>query len=191
VAQSPEVYALTSYGGNGGTRPYFPAEATLDGIFHTTGAASEPKPNQQVVKIRDITDGTSHTLLFGERNHDDPNFELFVEKGWVQTLKSWGWWAPSGGRRAIGHVTLGTTKPINYQTPITPVTSGEADPPATNGATFAHYTNLRVCTYGSNHPGGANVAFADGSVGFLGESLPLDVLQNMGTRAGGEVAAQP
>ena len=36
------TYALTSYGGNGGTRSYFPSKSTTDGIFHTTGPASEP-----------------------------------------------------------------------------------------------------------------------------------------------------
>ena len=43
------TYALTSYGGNGGTRSYFPSSATADGVFHTTGPASEPSPNQAAV----------------------------------------------------------------------------------------------------------------------------------------------
>ena len=74
---------LTSYGGNGGTRSYFPASATADGIFHTTGSAAEPNPTQRAIRLRDITDGTSKTLLLGERNHDDPNFETFAALNWA------------------------------------------------------------------------------------------------------------
>ena len=40
------IYALGSYGGSGGTRSYFPASATADGLFHTTGLASEPQVNE-------------------------------------------------------------------------------------------------------------------------------------------------
>jgi prepilin-type N-terminal cleavage/methylation domain-containing protein/prepilin-type processing-associated H-X9-DG protein len=192
TAQSGEFYALTSYGGNGGTRCYFPTSATLDGLFHTTGSASEPVPDQRVVRMRDITDGTSKTLLFGERNHDDANFELFAAKGWTQSLKTWGWWGPSGGRRAIGHVALGTAVPLNYKIPFTPDTAMQANPPVNGGTDFVNnYADQRVGAYGSNHPGGVNLAFADGSVDFLSDSLPLEILQSMGTRAGGEAVGMP
>ena len=41
----------------------------------------------------------------------------------------------------------------------------------------------------SFHPGGANVVFADGSVRFLNESIPIKVLAALVTRAGGEVVS--
>jgi prepilin-type processing-associated H-X9-DG protein len=42
---------------------------------------------------------------------------------------------------------------------------------------------------GSSHPGGFNVAFADGSVRFIKMSISLDVFKALITRAGGEVIA--
>lgn len=41
----------------------------------------------------------------------------------------------------------------------------------------------------SFHPGGANVLFADGHVGFVRESVQLSTLAAMATRAAGEVLA--
>ena len=64
VERNGVYYALSSYGGNGGRFSYFPDQATVDGLFHTTGAASEPEAGQSPVKIAQVTDGTAHTLLF-------------------------------------------------------------------------------------------------------------------------------
>lgn len=182
--QSSQYYALTSYGGNGGTRSYFPTAATIDGIFHTTGPGSEPHVAQTTVQIKDIGDGTSHTLLVGERSHDDPNYELFAQLGWTQSLKSWGWWGPSGGRKAIGHVTMSAAVPINYRIPFTPNSSTEFDPPVSDGVSFAYYGDQRICAFGSNHPGGANFILADGSGQFMSEATAIEVLRGLATRAG-------
>src|SRR5262249_20770039 len=39
----------------------------------------------------------------------------------------------------------------------------------------------------SYHPGGVNVAFADGSVRFVGDAIGLETWKKIGTRSGGEV----
>ena len=93
------VYALTSYGGNGGSRSYFPSESTADGVFHTTGDISEPSTFQRSIRPNDITDGLSKTLLFGERSHSDPNYKTFNQQGWGDVLEQWGWWAPRRAAR--------------------------------------------------------------------------------------------
>lgn len=185
------VYGIASYGGNGGARSYFMDFATADGVFHTTGEGSEPQPFQRPVGLAEITDGASHTILMGERSHYDPNFESFGAAGWVDRLSSWGWWAPSGARKAIGHVTMSGHAPINYALPFDFSRRAGAHPRADNPSAFQHYFDLRVCAWGSNHPGGANLAFADGSVRFVSDRLSLDALRALSTRAGQEPALAP
>ena len=47
--------------------------------------------------------------------------------------------------------------------------------------------NLGQWAFRSLHPGGANFAFADGSVKFIKETLNRNIYRALGTRAGGEV----
>ena len=52
-------------------------------------------------------------------------------------------------------------------------------PNAANGMNFANAS--------SNHAGGANVMFGDGSVKFIKDSINMNVWWGLGTRNGGEV----
>jgi len=177
-------YGMTSYGGNGGTRSFHPDFATCDGMFHTTGPASLPNPDQKPVTFSMVTDGTSNTVLFGERSHHDPNLETFVPVYWAESLKHLGRWAAIGGRRRIGDVTMSAFAPINYQIPFDYEHRHQAEPPPASSSDFEIYEDRRQCAFGSDHPGGANFALADGSVRFLEESLPQGVLQAWCTRSG-------
>jgi prepilin-type N-terminal cleavage/methylation domain-containing protein/prepilin-type processing-associated H-X9-DG protein len=49
--------------------------------------------------------------------------------------------------------------------------------------------NLRNNGFSSYHSGGANFLLADGSVRFVSQNTPYDLLQRLVTRAGGEVAS--
>lgn len=170
----PEYYGLTSYGGNGGSRAYAdlifgagPPHPTTtlpnDGIFFINSG----------VRLADVLDGTSHTLLFGERSHFDPDFDALAPGVPTDTIVSKGWWATSGNPYyGIGDVTLGALVPINYRHPL--------------GVPLNHaLIENRVNAFGSLHPTGANFAMADGSVSFLSENYSLLMLQRAARRADG------
>jgi prepilin-type N-terminal cleavage/methylation domain-containing protein/prepilin-type processing-associated H-X9-DG protein len=163
-------YGMSSYGGNAGKRsvkagnPPDYTGMTRDGIFFIDSS----------LRFADISDGTSNTFLFGERYHRDPQYDLQHNLFWPGTssMAQWGRWGYVANAGVMGNVTLSTPAPINYQ--MLP------------GGDFFAVEN-RVCAFGSGHPGGANFAFADGSVRFLSDSTPLPTLQALSTRAGGEV----
>ena len=192
IQMPPRHIKVTSYGGNGGTRSYHPDSGFLktDGIFFMAGPDSQPEPNQQPVRMADIVDGTSNTLFFGERSRWDPNYDTFAAQGWDWDFRFYGNWC-GASRLVLSHVTLSSYSPINYRLPFDYAQRASANPPANSAADFKYYIDLRVCAYGSNHPGGANLALADGSVRFFSETIPLMTLRALSTRNGGEAGTVP
>jgi prepilin-type processing-associated H-X9-DG protein len=190
---SGKWYGVTSYGGNGGTRSFHPDCGALmaDGVFFTTGPNSYPQTNQRAVRLADILDGASRTLLLGERSHVDANYDTFAVQGWEQTMGEYGYWTGSGGHLALGDVTLSSYATINYRVPMTYAKRATASPPATSATAFRYYADMRLCAFGSNHPGGANFALADGSIVFLSDSTDLATLRALSTRSGGKPVAVP
>jgi prepilin-type N-terminal cleavage/methylation domain-containing protein/prepilin-type processing-associated H-X9-DG protein len=159
-------YGMSSYGGNAGRRSVQSARMTRDGVFFI----------DSTVCLADIIDGTSSTFLFGERYHRDPEYDLQQPVVWpdASPLAGIGKWGYVADMRANANVTLSTPVPINYQVP--------------SGGDFFAVVD-RLCAFGSGHTGGANFAFADGSVRFLRDSTPLLTLQALSTRAGNEVVS--
>lgn len=169
---SSGYYGMSSYGGNAGKRSVHPGTPpaflgiSRDGVFFLDSR----------VCLKDITDGSSKTLLFGERFHLDPEFDrrnpdLRPGTESIGGIGRWGYVANVG---AMAHVTLHTAVKINYQTPP-----------------GADQLFDRVCAIGSGHPRGANFAFADGSARFVVEDLPLEILQALSTRSGEDVVEMP
>jgi prepilin-type N-terminal cleavage/methylation domain-containing protein/prepilin-type processing-associated H-X9-DG protein len=186
-------YGITSYGGNGGARSYDPQFATNDGVFFVLGPGSQTAPSGSPVRIADITDGMSNTVLFGERSHVDPNNDTFATNlvppsgQFANPMGDIGWWANSGGRLAAGDVTLSAYAPINYKVPAPYEQRASMVPPVTDFSSYTYYYDRRVCAFGSLHAGGANFAMGDGSVRFIAESLPLVTLQVLCVRNDGLV----
>ncbi len=192
VVMPPRHIKVTSYCGNGGTRSYHPDSGFLktDGIFFMAGPDSQPVPNQQPVRFADVKDGTSNTLFFGERSRWDPNYNTFAAEGWDWEFRFYGNWC-GASRLVLAHNTLSGYSPINYRLPFSYDNRATANPPANTATDFKYYIDLRLCAYGSKHPGGANISLVDGSVRFFSETIPLAALRALSTRAGGETEAVP
>jgi len=188
LAQNPYTkpngtrYAVTSYGGNGGTQSHPPAATSGDGLFMGTGPAITTPPAIQhgLIRIRDVIDGTSSTVMLGERNHTDRVYDAYFASGaTTNPMGGWGFWAPSGGQLGLTDVTMSSFGPINYEMP-------------TGLGTVANSPeeNYRLCSFGSQHVGGAQFALADGSVRFISEDVSISVFRYLTTRAGGEVVGE-
>jgi prepilin-type N-terminal cleavage/methylation domain-containing protein/prepilin-type processing-associated H-X9-DG protein len=155
------VVAFTEYLGVNGTR----AQAR-DGILF----------NASRVRIAEITDGTSNTLMVGER---PPSADF-----------NFGWWFGSDGRDDLGTAesTLGAREvnffnnvlrrpPYNCQVEKLGLQSGDIN----DNCDQAHFWSL--------HPGGANFLLADGSARFVTYSID-SIFPALCTRNGGEPVSE-
>jgi prepilin-type N-terminal cleavage/methylation domain-containing protein/prepilin-type processing-associated H-X9-DG protein len=132
------------------------------------GAIIHPKFGATTLSKIANADGTSKTLMIGELNFGLKNYYWSTGKP-PNTVK--------GGetRWAVGYpgVTWGSAAGrLNSDTLQT----------LEYGFFYAEYEAFR-----SDHPGGVNFAFADGSVRFIADDINQATLQALATRAGGEV----
>jgi prepilin-type N-terminal cleavage/methylation domain-containing protein len=154
-------FGMTSYGGSGGVQSYHPDRSTRDGVFFMNSH----------IRMADILDGTTNTLLFGERYHRDVDYDL--NAGTFTKMGGWGYWCPSAGAPGMGDVTLGTMVPINYLHPA-------------GVAVSTTHEDRRITAMGSGHPGGCNVALADASTRFVGADVDDATWRALSTRQSGE-----
>jgi prepilin-type N-terminal cleavage/methylation domain-containing protein/prepilin-type processing-associated H-X9-DG protein len=155
-------FGANTYGGNPGIYGFFTTSMDETGVFYINSK----------VKIQSISDGTSNTFMFGERNRVDPTYDRIYGGTGFGGRSGWAWTNTLPGFDYL----FGAAEPINWVMP----------PTLTSDPGFV-YEDLRFSTYGSEHTGGANFALCDGSVRFLSNTTPLITLQQLSTRNGGEV----
>ena len=166
---SGNVYGLNSYAGVAGVysfRAYSLSAVTMDktGIFYINSR----------VRVVEVDDGTSNTFLWGERYHRDRNFDRMYRNF---PIAGWSGWAWCDQANAVGDHLVGAARPVNWLIP---------DDATGPNSSANRWVQERLGTMGSGHPGGANVATADGGVRFLRDATALEVLRAHCTRAGRE-----
>jgi len=117
----------------------------------------------QTVAMKDITDGTSNTILAGE---------------------SVPWLCANISFFGFGGGHAGCTIPVNWNSNSM---NGAAGCIATStGLLGCRYTQNNRGWH-SMHPGGCNFVFADGSVHFIKNSIQVPTLCALGSHQGGEL----
>lgn len=161
-------FFLTSYYGNAGRRSY-PRNNTSRPSLKTSSNGEGMFYRNTAYRMADVLDGTTNTIMFGERHYYDPVFDS--DPSIDDRIADWGWcWFG-----AEGDAFLGASVPINFK----------MNAAAINQQTYED----RINAYGSGHTGGANFCFADGSVRFIRESLPVPTLIALSTKGLGEVVS--
>jgi prepilin-type N-terminal cleavage/methylation domain-containing protein/prepilin-type processing-associated H-X9-DG protein len=184
------------------------------------------------VGVRNVTDGTSNTIAFGEWKMGDFDSNKLSIQDAINILQNkvgtFGSWGNPGGSSQLPNAALPTLATSPFMTFLN--TCQGAAPASITGSSnwktnksqmgrdwqqgmFAHslgttilppnsqYYNCNMESWGgdfdapgmynlsSYHPGGANVAFADGSVRFLKSSTSWPTIWALGSKAGGEVVS--
>jgi prepilin-type N-terminal cleavage/methylation domain-containing protein/prepilin-type processing-associated H-X9-DG protein len=184
-----EDFAPTSYAACAGTGANGGTPRDTDGIFFI---------NSQL-RVSQLTDGTSKTALMSESilgdprpaNHDPQTEYKFsflapLTQALCSGANQWNVTDPRGFAWVNGEFRCAL-----YNHHMAPNSST----PDCMGVTIGGSVQTRYTPYGwrtarSRHPGGVNVALADGSLQFVADLIDLDVWQALATIAGNEAAPQ-
>ena len=150
--------AFSSYAGCAGTFGSTAYNTSYDPP--ATGCASETQNyngviyNDSTVRIAMISDGTSNTMLFGEHCHANL---LKFDPAYGVSDNQW-----TSGR--YYDTLFATMYPVNMKVPAL---GSATSAPQLTGSNNYYYPTIAT----SQHPGGGNFAFCDGSVRFIKDSI--------------------
>jgi prepilin-type N-terminal cleavage/methylation domain-containing protein/prepilin-type processing-associated H-X9-DG protein len=116
------------------------------------------------VRLQEITDGTSSTFLAGEQ---------------LMRVTYWNAWVEAN--QCVGS----TAVPLNFLAPGVAITGSGSVNVASGASDLGSWTHWY--SFRSQHPGGGNFAFCDGSVKFIKSTSSMPVYQALSTRNQGEI----
>jgi len=157
LARLPSANYVGSFGTEGPEdicdAPPFPtAQCQSDGVFY----------HNSVTRIRDLTDGTSNTLVIGEHRTDTRS--IITTAGEPEWHSTW-----------VGYIA-----------------GGEEPAPRILGVSdhTPNHPSLHMDDFHSWHTGGVHLLFGDGRVRFLTENIDTNLWKALATRNGGEMTGE-
>jgi prepilin-type N-terminal cleavage/methylation domain-containing protein/prepilin-type processing-associated H-X9-DG protein len=178
------IFGRTDYAPDAGM------SADIPGININAGASIICQPPHRPVRITDILDGSSNTIMVIE---DAGRPAWYGSRGIVP---------PNGFTPSVGTYTADGPTPQGggaWADPLNYIATNGADPSGSaiaaggnfDGIPAAPWSCASGCSNDSEifafHPGGSNVLFGDGSVRFMMNGLTMNQMQALLSRAGGEV----
>jgi prepilin-type processing-associated H-X9-DG protein len=190
----PSLGAPTNYYGNAGSIPIFVVARGLNNPPPAPNGVFYSQSNR--VDFAAVTDGTSSTAFFSERKLTDGNMGQVSP---FEDIFNGPNAAPGRPANADEALTWCMSVDINNPSNQFPIFMGapwghgqhtyqHISPP--NGRSCGWLPSLRATMAAtSRHPGGVNVAFGDGGVRFIQNTIDLNVWRALGSRDGGEVTS--
>lgn len=176
-----------------GTDSYYDLQFPTDGMFW----------NRSSQRFRDMTDGTSSTLLMSEALLG-PNFDTMAATPAVprrQISSPRGVFSvnnnpPGGSIPAVSNAICATStrwtgdRGLSWIYGIAQSTTFNTHETPNSTTPDCHSNGQGWFKASSLHSGGVNVLVADGSVRFIGDSIALENWRALSTRAGGEILGE-
>ena len=155
------------------TRNYVAFGASTVGALSSTTTANGVMYPQSRINFKDITDGSSNTMMIAETREERSSVWIDGTSAAVAAR----WFNPLAGPPGFA----GNSSSINYKVYFDPAMFGD---PTEAGSIKSDYGPS------SQHVGGAHHLMGDGSVRFISENISFTTYDALATRAGGEVLGE-
>jgi prepilin-type N-terminal cleavage/methylation domain-containing protein/prepilin-type processing-associated H-X9-DG protein len=191
----PPNWAGVSYRFNEGANIlYWYGETDLTGVNATMPLPNGPFFPERTYRLADVTDGTSNTALASERLFGDFSQGIPTIRRDIYVSPTWPWTLEEAYQNC--QATDNSSIPTNGESGSgAPWLDGflhtsiykHVAPP--NKKSCYMYPARLVMTASSMHPGGVNLALADGSVRFVKDAIDRETWRAIGSMDGGETVS--